>query len=32
VQISMTPRVTEPLQMTEEQFRANLEKDRLSRR
>ena len=32
VQIRMTPRVTEPLQMTEEQFRANLEKDRLSRR
>ena len=32
VQISMTPRVSEPLQVTEEQFRANLEKDRLSRR
>jgi NADH-quinone oxidoreductase subunit C len=32
VQIRMTPRVTEPLQVTEEQFRANLEKDRLSRR
>ena len=32
VQIRMTPRVTEPLQMTEEQFRENLEKDRLSRR
>jgi NADH-quinone oxidoreductase subunit C len=32
VQIRMTPRVTEPLQVTEEQFRANLEKDRMSRR
>jgi NADH-quinone oxidoreductase subunit C len=32
VQIRMTPRVTEALQMTEEQFRENLEKDRLSRR
>jgi NADH-quinone oxidoreductase subunit C len=32
VQIRMTPRVTEPLQMTEDEFRKNLEKDRLSRR
>jgi NADH-quinone oxidoreductase subunit C len=32
VQIRMVPRVTEPLQVTEEEFRANLEKDRLSRR
>ena len=32
VQIRMTPRVTEALQVTEEEFRANLEKDRLSRR
>ena len=32
VQIKMTPKVSEPLQVTEEQFRANLEKDRLSRR
>jgi NADH-quinone oxidoreductase subunit C len=32
VQIRMAPRVTEPLQMTEEQFRENLEKDRMSRR
>ena len=32
VQIRMTPRVTEPMQLTEEEFRANLEKDRLVRR
>ncbi len=32
VQIRMAPRVTEALQVTEEQFRANLEHDRLSRR
>jgi NADH-quinone oxidoreductase subunit C len=31
VQIKMTPRTTEPLQVTEEEFRANLTKDRLSR-
>ena len=32
VQIQMTPRTTEPLQVTEAEFRANLEKDRMSRR
>jgi NADH-quinone oxidoreductase subunit C len=32
VQIRMTPRVTEPMQLSEEEFRANLEKDRLVRR
>ena len=32
VQIRMTPRITEPMQLTEEEFRANLEKDRLVRR
>jgi NADH-quinone oxidoreductase subunit C len=32
VQIQMTPRTTEPLQVTEEQFRANVERDRLTRR
>ncbi len=32
VQIRMTPRTTEPLQVTEEEFRANVEKDRLTRR
>jgi NADH-quinone oxidoreductase subunit C len=32
VQIKMTPRITEPVQMTEAEFRANLERDRLSRR
>jgi NADH-quinone oxidoreductase subunit C len=32
VQIKMAPRVTEPLQVTEEEFRANLEQDRMSRR
>ena len=31
VQIKMTPRSSEPLQVTEEEFRANLERDRLSR-
>ena len=31
VQIKLTPRTTEPLQVTEEEFRANLTKDRLSR-
>ena len=31
VQIKMTPRTTEPLQVTEEEFRANVEQDRLSR-
>jgi hypothetical protein len=32
VQIRMAPRVAEALQVTEDEFRANLEKDRLSRR
>ena len=32
VQIKMTPRASEPLQVTEQEFRANLERDRLSRR
>src|SRR5258708_30043308 len=31
VQITMTPRTTEALQVTEEEFRANVMKDRLSR-
>lgn len=31
VQIQMTPRATEPLQVTQEEFRANVQKDRLSR-
>ena len=31
VQIQMTPRATEPLQVTQEEFRRNLQKDRLSR-
>jgi len=31
VQIRMTPRVAEPLQVTEEEFRANVVKDRLAR-
>jgi NADH-quinone oxidoreductase subunit C len=31
VQIKLTPRTTEALQLTEEEFRANLKKDRLSR-
>ncbi len=32
VQIKMAPRTTEALQVTEEQFRASVEKDRLARR
>jgi NADH-quinone oxidoreductase subunit C len=32
VQIRMRPRTTEPMQMTEEEFRANLERDRMVRR
>ncbi len=32
VQIRMTPRTSEPIQLTESEFRANLEKDRLVRR
>ena len=32
VQIKMTPHTTEALQVTEEEFRANLERDRLTRR
>ena len=32
VQINLKPRVAEPLQVTEDEFRENLEKDRLSRR
>jgi NADH-quinone oxidoreductase subunit C len=32
VQIHMTPRASEPLQVTEEEFRATLEQDRLTRR
>ncbi len=32
VQINLVPRTTEALQVTEEEFRANLEKDRLARR
>lgn len=32
VQISMTPRTSEPLQVTERQFRENVERDRLARR
>jgi NADH-quinone oxidoreductase subunit C len=31
VQIKMTPRASEPLQVTENEFRANLERDRLTR-
>ncbi len=31
VQIRMTPRTGEPLQVTQEEFRANLQRDRLSR-
>ena len=31
VQINMTPRTSEPLQVTEEEFRSNLERDRLTR-
>jgi NADH-quinone oxidoreductase subunit C len=32
VQIRMAPQTSEPLQLTEQEFRANLEKDRLARR
>ncbi len=32
VQIAMKPRTTAPLQVTEQEFRANLERDRLTRR
>ena len=32
VQIQMTPRAAEPLQVTAEEFRANVERDRLTRR
>jgi NADH-quinone oxidoreductase subunit C len=32
VQIRMTPRASEPLQVTEEEFRQNVERDRLTRR
>jgi NADH-quinone oxidoreductase subunit C len=32
VQIKMTPRTSEPLQVTEEEFRASVTKDRLTRR
>jgi NADH-quinone oxidoreductase subunit C len=32
VQIKLPARTTEPLQVTEEQFRANVERDRLARR
>jgi NADH-quinone oxidoreductase subunit C len=32
VQIRMPPRTTEPLQLTEDEFRANVEQDRLARR
>ena len=32
VQIRMTPRISEAIQLTEEEFRANMEKDRLVRR
>jgi NADH-quinone oxidoreductase subunit C len=32
VQINMRARTTEPLQVTEQEFRANVEKDRLARR
>jgi NADH-quinone oxidoreductase subunit C len=31
VQIKMTPRASEPLQVTEEEFKANLQRDRLTR-
>ena len=31
VQIKMTPRTSEPLQVTEQEFKANLERDRLTR-
>ena len=32
VQIKLTPRTSEPLQVTEQEFKANLERDRLARR
>jgi NADH:ubiquinone oxidoreductase subunit C len=32
VQITMKPRITEPTQVTEEEFRASIAKDRLARR
>jgi NADH-quinone oxidoreductase subunit C len=32
VQIKMTPRTSQPLQVTEQEFRANLENDRMARR
>jgi NADH-quinone oxidoreductase subunit C len=32
VQIRMAPRTTEPVQVSQEEFRANLERDRMSRR
>ena len=32
VQINMPPRTTEPLQVTEQEFRANVERDRMARR
>ena len=32
VQIKLPVRATEPLQVTEQEFRANVEKDRLARR
>jgi len=32
VQIHMTPRTTEPLQVTEKEFRTNLERDRVARK
>jgi NADH:ubiquinone oxidoreductase subunit C len=31
VQIDMTPQSSQPLQVTEEEFRANLRRDRLTR-
>jgi NADH-quinone oxidoreductase subunit C len=32
VQIRMKPQVSQPMQVSEEEFRANLEKDRLARK
>jgi NADH-quinone oxidoreductase subunit C len=32
VQVRMVPRTSEPLQVSEEEFRANLERDRMTRR
>jgi NADH:ubiquinone oxidoreductase subunit C len=32
VQIRMAPRTTEPVQVSQEEFRATLERDRMSRR